>query len=155
MATEGTNRAEQGAIEQFGQWFWSNPIEPDPEGETVDEQEEEGQVLYLDKQAGMRYSLSQSTSLRPTPPGSSSSAPTYRNALRFQMEYLGPTTITRSQMSRLSIDPIRRQPQSALCFLNSTIRAHNQPSVATLTHSPSAHQAQKPSRLMRLRGKTT
>nr|ALB25225.1 movement protein [Barley yellow dwarf virus PAV] len=146
MAQEG------GAVEQFGQWLWSNPIEQDPDDEMLDAQEEEGQILYLDQNAGLRYSYSQSTTLRPTPPGSSNSVPIYRNAQRFQTEYLSPTTITRSQVSTLSLGHTRPPLRQALCLLNSTPRASNQPYLATLTHSPSANQPQSPSAQRRLEG---
>ncbi|AGN54058.1 movement protein P4 [Barley yellow dwarf virus-kerIII] len=130
-------------LEQFGQWLWSSPMEQDPEDEITDAQEEEGQILYLDQQAGLRYSFSQSTALRPTQVGSSSSAPVYRNAQRFQVEYLSPTTVTRSQTSRFSISHTRPLLQPAQSILNSTLRAHNQPWVAQLTHSPSTNPAPK------------
>nr|ABY73562.1 movement protein [Barley yellow dwarf virus PAV] len=146
MAQEG------GAAEQFGQWLWSNPIEQDPDDEMLDAQEEEGQILYLDQNAGLRYSYSQSTTLRPTPPGSSNSVPIYRNAQRFQTEYLSPTTITRSQVSTLSLGHTRPPLRRALCLLNSTPRASSQPYLATLTHSPSANQPQSPSAQRRLEG---
>nr|ALB25227.1 movement protein [Barley yellow dwarf virus PAV] len=146
MAQEGD------AVEQFGQWLWSNPIEQDPDDEMLDAQEEEGQILYLDQNAGLRYSYSQSTTLRPTPPGSSNSVPIYRNAQRFQTEYLSPTTITRSQVSTLSLGHTRPPLRRALCLLNSTPRASNQPYLATLTHSPSANQPQSPSAQRRLEG---
>nr|ABY73604.1 movement protein [Barley yellow dwarf virus PAV] len=143
---------EGGAVEQFGQWLWSSPIEQDPDDEMLDAQEEEGQVLYLDQNAGLRYSYSQSTTLRPTPPGSSNSVPIYRNAQRFQTEYLSPTTITRSQVSTLSLEHTRPPLRRALCLLNSTPRASNQPYLATLTHSPSANLPQSPSKRRRLEG---
>ncbi|QCO93364.1 movement protein [Barley yellow dwarf virus OYV] len=146
MAQEG------GAVEQFGQWLWSSPIEQDPDDEMLDAQEEEGQILYLDQNAGLRYSYSQSTTLKPIPQGSSSSVPVYRNAQRFQTEYLSPTTITRSQTSTLSLSHTRPPIRPALCLLNSTLRAHNQPCLATLTHSPSANLPQSPSGRQRLTG---
>nr|AAK09437.1 movement protein [Barley yellow dwarf virus MAV] len=148
-------QGEQGALAQFGEWLWSNPIEPDQNEELVDAQEEEGQILYLDQQAGMRYSYSQSTTLRPTPQGQSSSVPTFRNAQRFQVEYSSPTTVTRSQTSRLSLSHTRPPLQSAQCLLNSTLRAHNQPWVATLTHSPSQNQQPKTSPPNRLTGRNS
>nr|ABR26548.1 movement protein P4 [Barley yellow dwarf virus MAV] len=127
----------QNALELFGQWLWSNHPEAESDEDPIDEQIEEGQILYLDQQAGLRYSLSQSTTLRPTPPGQSNSAPIFRNVLRFQTEYLSPTTVTRSQTLRSSLSPTPHQPQPALSLLNSTLRAHNQPLVARLTHTPS------------------
>nr|BET56905.1 movement protein P4 [Barley yellow dwarf virus PAS] len=139
MAQEG------GVVEQFGQWLWSNPIEQDPDDELVDAQEEEGQILYLDQQAGLRYSYSQSTTLKPTLPGQSNSAPVYRNAQRFQTEYLSPTTVTRSQVSTLSLSHTRPPLRPALSLLNSTLRANNQPWVATLIPSPSAKPPQNSS----------
>lgn len=139
MAQEGS------AVDRFGQWLWSSPIEQDPDDDLVDAQEEEGQILYLDQQAGLRYSFSQSTTLRPTQPGQSNSVPVYRNAQRFQTEFLSPTTVTRSQVSTLSLNHTRPALRPALSLLNSTPRASNQPWVATLTHSPSAGQPQKPS----------
>nr|AGN54069.1 movement protein P4 [Barley yellow dwarf virus-kerII] len=138
--------SEPGAIEQFGQWLWSGPIQMDDDAEPLDQQEEEGQILYLDQQAGLRYSYSQSTILKPTPQGSSNSAPIFHNVQRFQTEFLSPTTVTRSQMSRSSLSHTRPPLQSAQCLLNSTLRAHNQPWVATLTHSPSP--SREPKRLM-------
>nr|AUX13931.1 movement protein [Barley yellow dwarf virus PAV] len=149
MAQEG------GAVEQFGQWLWSNPIEQDPDDEMVDAQEEEGQILYLDQQAGLRYSYSQSTTLKPTLPGQSNSAPVYRNAQRFQTEYLSPTTVTRSQVSVLSLSHTRPPLRRALSLLNSTPRASNQPWVATLIPSPSAKLPPKPSEPRRLMGRTS
>nr|ALB25131.1 movement protein [Barley yellow dwarf virus PAV] len=146
MAQEG------GAVEQFGQWLWSNPIEQDPDDEMLDAQEEEGQILYLDQNAGLRYSYSQSTTLRPIPPGSSNSVPIYRNAQRFQTEYLSPTTITRSQVSTLSLSHTRPPLHRALCLLNSTPRASNQPYLASLTHSPSASPLPSRSEQRRLAG---
>nr|ABG77606.1 17k probable movement protein [Barley yellow dwarf virus MAV]ABG77614.1 17k probable movement protein [Barley yellow dwarf virus MAV] len=145
----------QNALEQFGQWLWHSPPEQEPDDEVVDAQEEDGQILYLDQQAGLRYSYSQSTTLKPTPQGSSNSAPIFRNAQRFQVEYLSPTTVTRSQTSRLSLSHTRPPLQSAQCLLNSTLRAHNQPWVATLTHSPSQNPEPKRSALARLVGKTS
>nr|ABP68681.1 movement protein [Barley yellow dwarf virus PAV]AUR26504.1 movement protein [Barley yellow dwarf virus PAS]QEF75654.1 movement protein P4 [Barley yellow dwarf virus MAV]APD77444.1 movement protein [Barley yellow dwarf virus PAV]AUX13864.1 movement protein [Barley yellow dwarf virus PAV] len=149
MAQEG------GAVEQFGQWLWSNPIEQDPDDEMVDAQEEEGQILYLDQQAGLRYSYSQSTTLKPTLPGQSNSAPVYRNAQRFQTEYLSPTTVTRSQVSVLSLSHTRPPLRRALSLLNSTPRASNQPWVATLIPSPSAKLPPNPSEPRRLMGRTS
>nr|WGH51418.1 MAG: movement protein [Barley yellow dwarf virus PAS]WGH51433.1 MAG: movement protein [Barley yellow dwarf virus PAS] len=149
MAQEG------GAVEQFGQWLWSNPIEQDPDDEMVDAQEEEGQILYLDQQAGLRYSYSQSTTLKPTLPGQSNSAPVYRNAQRFQTEYLSPTTVTRSQVSVLSLSHTRPPIRRALSLLNSTPRASNQPWVATLIPSPSAKLPPNPSEPRRLMGRTS
>nr|AUX13846.1 movement protein [Barley yellow dwarf virus PAV]AUX13915.1 movement protein [Barley yellow dwarf virus PAV]AUX13921.1 movement protein [Barley yellow dwarf virus PAV] len=149
MAQEG------GAVEQFGQWLWSNPIEQDPDDEMVDAQEEEGQILYLDQQAGLRYSYSQSTTLKPTLPGQSNSAPVYRNAQRFQTEYLSPTTVTRSQVSVLSLSHTRPPLRRALSLLNSTPRANNQPWVATLIPSPSAKLPPNPSEPRRLMGRTS
>nr|QCO93448.1 movement protein [Barley yellow dwarf virus PAS] len=149
MAQEG------GAVEQFGQWLWSNPIEQDPDDEMVDAQEEEGQILYLDQQAGLRYSYSQSTTLKPTLPGQSNSVPVYRNAQRFQTEYLSPTTVTRSQVSVLSLSHTRPPLRRALSLLNSTPRASNQPWVATLIPSPSAKLPPKPSEPRRLMGRTS
>nr|AUX13929.1 movement protein [Barley yellow dwarf virus PAV] len=149
MAQEG------GAVEQFGQWLWSNPIEQDPDDEMVDAREEEGQILYLDQQAGLRYSYSQSTTLKPTLPGQSNSAPVYRNAQRFQTEYLSPTTVTRSQVSVLSLSHTRPPLRRALSLLNSTPRASNQPWVATLIPSPSAKLPPNPSEPRRLMGRTS
>nr|CAA07745.1 17 KDa protein [Barley yellow dwarf virus] len=149
MAQEG------GAVKQFGQWLWSNPIEQDPDDEMVDAQEEEGQILYLDQQAGLRYSYSQSTTLKPTLPGQSNSAPVYRNAQRFQTEYLSPTTVTRSQVSVLSLSHTRPPLRRALFLLNSTPRASNQPWVATLIPSPSAKLPPNPSEPRRLMGRTS
>nr|ABP68686.1 movement protein [Barley yellow dwarf virus PAV] len=149
MAQEG------GAVEQFGQWLWSNPIEQDPDDEMVDAREEEGQILYLDQQAGLRYSYSQSTTLKPTLPGQSNSAPVYRNAQRFQTEYLSPTTVTRSQVSVLSLSHTRPQLRPALSLLNSTPRASNQPWVATLIPSQSAGPPQRSSEPKRLTGRNS
>nr|AUX13939.1 movement protein [Barley yellow dwarf virus PAV] len=149
MAQEG------GAVEQFGQWLWSNPIEQDPDDEMVDAREEEGQILYLDQQAGLRYSYSQSTTLKPTLPGQSNSAPVYRNAQRLQTEYLSPTTVTRSQVSVLSLSHTRPPLRRALSLLNSTPRASNQPWVATLIPSPSAKLPPNPSEPRRLMGRTS
>nr|CAH18866.1 movement protein [Barley yellow dwarf virus PAV] len=149
MAQEG------GAVEQFGQWLWSNPIEQDPDDEMVDAREEEGQILYLDQQAGLRYSYSQSTTLKPTLPGQSNSAPVYRNAQRFQTEYLSPTTVTRSQVSVLSLSHTRPPLRRALSLLNSTPRASNQPWVATLIPSPSAKLPPNPSEPRQLMGRTS
>nr|AUX13937.1 movement protein [Barley yellow dwarf virus PAV] len=149
MAQEG------GVVEQFGQWLWSNPIEQDPDDEMVDAREEEGQILYLDQQAGLRYSYSQSTTLKPTLPGQSSSAPVYRNAQRFQTEYLSPTTVTRSQVSVLSLSHTRPQLRPALSLLNSTPRANNQPWVATLIPSQSAGLPQRSSEPKRLTGRNS
>jgi len=81
--------------------------------------------------------------------------PTFRNAQRFQVEYSSPTTVTRSQTSRLSLSHTRPPPQSAQCLLNSTLRAHNQPWVATLTHSPSQNQQPKTSPPNRLTGRNS
>nr|AUR26498.1 movement protein [Barley yellow dwarf virus PAS] len=144
-----------GAVEQFGQWLWSNPIEQDPDDEMVDAQEEEGQILYLDQQAGLRYSYSQSTTLKPTLPGQSNSVPVYRNAQRFQTEYLSPTTVTRSQVSVLSLSHTRPPLRRALSLLNSTPRASNQPWVATLIPSPSAKLPPSPSEPRRLMGRNS
>ncbi|AAF62527.1 putative movement protein P4 [Barley yellow dwarf virus PAV-Ill] len=144
MAQEGN------AVEQFGQWLWSNPIEQDPDDEMVDAREEEGQILYLDQQAGLRYSCSQSITLKPTLPGQSNSAPVYRNAQRFQTEYLSPTTVTRSQVSVLSLSHTRPQLRPALSLLNSTPRANNQPWLATLIPSQSAGPPQRSSEPKRL-----
>nr|ALB25045.1 movement protein [Barley yellow dwarf virus PAV] len=149
MAQEG------GAVEQFGQWLWSNPIEQDPDDEMVDAREEEGQILYLDQQAGLRYSYSQSTTLKPTLPGQSNSAPVYRNAQRFQTEYLSPTTVTRSQVSVLSLSHTRPQLRPALSLLNSTPRANNQPWVATLIPSQSAGPPQRSLGPKRLTGRSS
>nr|CAA07741.1 17 KDa protein [Barley yellow dwarf virus] len=149
MAQEG------GAVKQFGQWLWSNPIEQDPDDEMVDAREEEGQILYLDQQAGLRYSYSQSTTLKPTLPGQSNSAPVYRNAQRFQTEYLSPTTVTRSQVSVLSLSHTRPQLRPALSLLNSTPRANNQPWVATLIPSQSAGPPQRFSEPKRLTGRNS
>nr|WGH51447.1 MAG: movement protein [Barley yellow dwarf virus PAV]WGH51461.1 MAG: movement protein [Barley yellow dwarf virus PAV] len=149
MAQEG------GAVEQFGQWLWSNPIEQDPDDEMVDAREEEGQILYLDQQAGLRYSYSQSTTLKPTLPGQSNSAPVYRNAQRFQTEYLSPTTVTRSQVSVLSLSHTRPQLRPALSLLNSTPRANNQPWVATLIPSQSAGPPPRSSEPKRLTGRNS
>nr|ABR26473.1 movement protein P4 [Barley yellow dwarf virus PAV]ABR26476.1 movement protein P4 [Barley yellow dwarf virus PAV] len=149
MAQEG------GAVEQFGQWLWSNPIEQDPDDEMVDAREEEGQILYLDQQAGLRYSYSQSTTLKPTLPGQSNSAPVYRNAQRFQTEYLSPTTVTRSQVSVLSLSHTRPQLRPALSLLNSTPRANNQPWLATLIPSQSAGPPQRSSEPKRLTGRNS
>nr|ABP68698.1 movement protein [Barley yellow dwarf virus PAV] len=149
MAQEG------GAVEQFGQWLWSNPIEQDPDDEMVDAREEEGQILYLDQQAGLRYSYSQSTTLKPTLPGQSNSAPVYRNAQRFQTEYLSPTTVTRSQVSVLSLSHTRPQLRPALSLLNSTPRANNQPWVATLIPSQSVGPPQRSSEPKRLMGRNS
>jgi len=149
MATEPNG----GAVEQFGQWLWSNPIEQDPDDELVDAQEEEGQVLYLDQQAGLRYSYSQSTTLKPTLPGQSNSVPVYRNAQRFQTEYLSPTTVTRSQVSVLSLSHTRPPLRPALSLLNSTPRANNQPWLATLIPSPSVGPPQKSSGQRQLMGR--
>nr|CAA07533.1 putative 17 kDa movement protein [Barley yellow dwarf virus] len=147
MAQEG------GAVEQFGQWLWSNPIEQDPDDEMVDAREEEGQILYLDQQAGLRYSYSQLTTLKPTPPGQSNSAPVYRNAQRFQTEYSSPTIVTRSQVSVLSLSHTRPPLRPALSLLNSTPRANNQPWVATLIPSPSARTPPRSSEHTRLMGR--
>nr|ABR26479.1 movement protein P4 [Barley yellow dwarf virus PAV]ABR26482.1 movement protein P4 [Barley yellow dwarf virus PAV] len=149
MAQEG------GAVEQFGQWLWSNPIEQDPDDEMVDAREEEGQILYLDQQAGLRYSYSQSTTLKPTLPGQSNSAPVYRNAQRFQTEYLSPTTVTRSQVSVLSLSHTRPQLRPALSLLNSTPRANNQPWLATLIPSQSAGPPRRSSEPKRLTGRNS
>nr|AKU47814.1 putative movement protein P4 [Barley yellow dwarf virus PAV] len=149
MAQEG------GAVEQFGQWLWSNPIEQDPDDEMVDAREEEGQILYLDQQAGLRYSYSQSTTLKPTLPGQSNSAPVYRNAQRFQTVYLSPTTVTRSQVSVLSLSHTRPQLRPALSLLNSTPRANNQPWLATLIPSQSAGPLQRSSEPKRLTGRNS
>nr|ALV82521.1 putative movement protein P4 [Barley yellow dwarf virus PAV]ALV82527.1 putative movement protein P4 [Barley yellow dwarf virus PAV]ALV82533.1 putative movement protein P4 [Barley yellow dwarf virus PAV] len=149
MAQEG------GAVEQFGQWLWSNPIEQDPDDEMVDAREEEGQILYLDQQAGLRYSYSQSTTLKPTLPGQSNSAPVYRNAQRFQTEYLSPTIVTRSQVSELSLSHTRPPLRPALSLLNSTPRASNQPWLATLIPSPSARPPPRSSVPKQLTGRNS
>nr|AUX13854.1 movement protein [Barley yellow dwarf virus PAV] len=149
MAQEG------GAVEQFGQWLWSNPIEQDSDDEMVDAREEEGQILYLDQQAGLRYSYSQLTTLKPTPPGQSNSAPVYRNAQRFQTEYSSPTIVTRSQVSELSLSHTRPPLRPALSLLNSTPRASNQPWVATLIPSPSARPPPRSSGQRQLTGRNS
>jgi hypothetical protein len=135
--------------------LWSNPIEQDPDDELVDAQEEEGQVLYLDQQAGLRYSYSQSTTLKPTLPGQSNSVPVYRNAQRFQTEYLSPTTVTRSQVSVLSLSHTRPPLRPALSLLNSTPRANNQPWLATLIPSPSVGPPQRSSSQRQLMGRNS
>ncbi|AAS55454.1 putative movement protein P4 [Barley yellow dwarf virus SGV] len=140
------------AIEQFGQWLWSKPPEPGEDEEMVDVQQEDGQIIYRDQQAGLRYSLFQSTTSKATPTGSSNSAPAFRNVLHYQTEYLSPTTTTRSQMSRYSIDRTPAPKLRAHSLLNSTTRAHNQPWLATLTHSPSQVPDRRPSRRALLTG---
>nr|UVF24207.1 ORF4 [Apple luteovirus 1] len=133
-------------------WLWS-------QDGLEDEEEMEEQTLELTEaelpslRGQLRSSLSQWTTSKPDPRGSSSSDRAYHSALRFQGEYSSPTINIKSSVSRAVMSRTPAAPLPAHLLWRSTLPVLEAPLNQESFHSPSRRTLQSSSRRGSLMGR--